>query len=984
MGFYMSNYEVGPSARANFRSLLAVGASGVALALGSVAFAQDDIEDVADRDTVIVTGSRIADPSLTGVSPITSVGAEDLSLANTVNAEQFINTLPQTVPGFDSSSNNPGIGEATVDLRGLGSVRTLVLVNGRRYVSSNQNPGVVDLNTIPSALVERVDILTGGASATYGSDAMAGVVNFILKDDFEGFELDTSYEVSEEDDGDIFNTTATMGGNFDNGRGNAVLSLGYTDRQPVFQGDRTEAGVTLNDVGTGFTESGSVNIPSTLVLDPSFFGGDEFNFTTALGIAPPCSAEGTTLDASGTYCTTDSFGFLFDPSGTGALPFINAGPNTTRYNYAPANYLQIPQERYNVYGAVNYEISPTVEAYVQAIFVSSQTEQLLAPTPVGSQTVTINFDNPFLAGDTEALALLQQLQQQNIASGFSAGTDSDGNGVPDAQAFTYRRTLELGGRVSDIRNDSFQFQGGFRGQLWDNWNWNVYGSFAQAETSITQTGNVSIPDYQAAVSGNLANIFEPNGISDDVAASFGVTGAIDGLTEKTEIGADISGPVEGVMSPWAANSLSFAVGAEYRDESLETAGTGLGPDIVGFNQAPATSGRFDVAEVFVEANLPLIEDRDFIQELVLNGAFRRSEYSTVGGVDSYAYGASWTPVTGLRFRGQYQRAVRAPNIGELFQPQINGFPNVSDPCSGGANGAFDGYDASTQATVTANCEANGVPVGRVGDNLQVNSQIEALIGGNPDLEQEIADTVTLGMVWEPTFVDDLALTVDYYDIEIENVISTVPSQTIFDLCYVEGVASFCNNINRAAGGQVTIFNSSVQNVAALVSTGVDVSIDWSTDLGEWGTFGIYSLITWQDENSLQSLPTSDPIDCVGYYGRTCGNPIPEWKYNTRFDWEYGDIGARLRWQRISEVEDDLFQDGGTPTLFVEGVDAYDQFDLTLFWSATDNVYLQFGVENLTDEDYVVIGDASAEQSNTYPATYDTIGRTYFGRVVLDF
>ncbi|WP_158548448.1 TonB-dependent receptor domain-containing protein [Parvularcula marina] len=965
-----------------FRAALIGGASVLAMS-AAPAFAQDD-DDAASDDKVIVTGSRIANPSLTGSSPITTVGAVDLSLSNTVNSEQFLNALPQTVPGFDSSSNNPGIGEATVNLRGLGAVRTLVLVNGRRYVSSNQNAGVVDLNTIPTALVERVDILTGGASATYGSEAMAGVVNFILKDDFEGIQLDTSYEMTEENDGEIFNTSLTVGGNFDNGRGNAVLNVGYTDRQSVFQGDRAEAGVTLNDVGTGFSESGSVNIPSTLVLDPSFFGGDEFNFTQALGITPPCTQEGTTLDSSMTYCTSDSFGFLFDPDGSGALPFINGGPNNTRYNYAPANYLQIPQERYNVYASATYDITPTVEAFAQAIFVSSQTEQLLAPTPVGSLTVTVNFDNPFIAGETDVLDLLQQLQDQNIASGFSSSTDSDGNGTPDAQLFTYRRTLELGGRVSDIRNDSFQLQGGLRGTLWDSWDWNLFGSFGQAETSITQTGNVDILLYQAAVANNSANIFEPNGVDPAVAAGFGVTGAIDGVTEKTEISADISGELPQLSSPWATNPTSVAFGVEYREESLSTAGTGLGPTIVGFNQAPATSGSFTVNDVFVEANVPLIEDVDLIDELVFTGAFRRSDYSTVGDVNSYAAGLSWTPTSGLRFRGQYQRAVRAPNIGELFQPQVNGFPGVSDPCSGGANGAYDGYDASTQATVMANCIADGVPSAQVGANLQVNAQIQGLFGGNPALEEEVADTYTYGVVWEPNFVDNLAITLDYYDIEIENVITTVPSQTVFDLCYVSGISSFCNNITRGPGGQVSIFNSSLQNVAALVAKGVDMSIDYSYDTAEWGTFGIYSLITYQEENSLQSLPTESPVDCVGYYGATCGEPTPEWKYNTRFDWSMGPYGARLRWQRLGEVQDDLFQDGGTPNLFVEGVDAYDQYDLTLFYTMNDNVYWQFGIENLTDEDFVIIGDASAEQSNTYPASYDTLGRTYFGRVVLSW
>ena len=926
------------------------------------AFAQDEESDA--RDTVIVTGSRIADPSLTGSSPITSVGAVDLSLSNTVNAEQFLNTLPQTVPGFDSTSNNPGIGEATINLRGLGSTRTLVLVNGRRYVSSNQNPGVVDINTIPSALIEKVDIMTGGASATYGSDAMAGVVNFILKDDFEGIEFDNSYELSGEDDAGVYSTSLTLGGNFDGGRGNAVLSLGYTNREALFASERDGSKFTYSDTGSGFSQSGSVNIPSTL----AYFPGADF---TAAGVAtPPCSIEGTELDDTGTYCTSDSYGFLFAPNGPGVEPFVNVGDNTDRYNYAPVNYLQIPQERYTIYGSGSYEITPTIEAYAQAIYVSSQTEQILAPTPAAT-TITVNLDNPFLAGDTAALNLLSQI---------SGGTDTDGNGVDDAQFVAYRRTLEGGGRLSDIRNDSFQIQGGLTGSLWEDYTWNLFGSFGQAESSITQTGNVHVPSYQAAIREGRANIFDANGLSDDVLEEILVTGAIDGLTEQTVISADISGPIDFATSPFATSAPSFALGAEYREEELSTAGTGLGADVVGFNQAPATAGAYDVAEVFVEANLPLVEDQPFVEELVLNGAYRRSDYSTVGGVNSYATGLSWTPVTGLRVRGQYQRAVRAPNIGELFQPQVNGFPGISDPCSGGSNGGYTG-----DATTMANCVADGVPAAAVGTNIQPNAQIEGLFGGNPDLAEEVADTYTFGVVWEPSFVNNLALTLDYYDIEIEDVIGPVPAQDIFNLCYVSGISSYCDLITRRPDGQVDIFSSVDQNSASLKTSGIDASVDYSYDTAEWGTFGIYSLITWQDENTYQSLPTADPYNCVGYYGSACGEPTPEWKFNTRFDWSMGPYGARLRWTRISEVEDEEYNpeiEANPGNLYVKGVDAYDQLDLTLFYTASDNLYFQLGVQNLTDEDYVLIGDSSAEQANTYPATYDPIGRKFFGRATL--
>ncbi len=933
-----------------------------ALASAMPAFAQDE---GGSKDTIIVTGSRIQRGDLEAPSPVTVVGAEDLSLSNTVNSEQFLNTLPQAVPGFDSSSNNPGIGEATVDLRGLGSIRTLVLVNGRRYVSSNQNPGVVDLNTIPTALVERVDILTGGASAVYGSDAMAGVVNFVLKDDFEGLSLDNSYEISEKGDADIYNGSLTLGGNFADGRGNVVMNVGYTYRAALLQGERDEAFFSLSDTGAagGFANTGSVNIPSTFVFDttPDF---------TAAGIdTPPCALEGSVLDAGA--CTTETFGWIFNPGGAGATPFINSGPNTNRYNYAPVNYLQIPQERYNIYTSGRYEITDNMEAYAQAIYVSSQTEQLLAPTPVFT-TITVNLDNPFLAGDAQSLALL---------SAISGGTDTDGNGVNDAQILTGRRSLELGGRLSDVRNDSFQIQGGLRGTIDDNWNWDVFASFGQAETTVTQTGNVLVPAYQAAIRENRANIFIEGGLTPDIVDEISVVGAITGTTEQTVISGSVDGEIEGFASPWAETNVGVALGVEYREESLETLSTGLGPDIVGFNQAPDTSGSFDVYEVFGEVSIPIVEDVTGFEELSLNGAVRYSDYSTVGGVVSWAGGASWTVYEGIRFRGQYQRAVRAPNVGELFAPQTNGFPNIADPCSGGL-GSF--ATVPDPATTTAQCVANGVPSAAVGTPFQVNAQIEGLFGGNPDLSEETSDTFTVGVVLEPSMIDNLSITVDYFDISIDDVIGVVPSQELFNLCFVDAVDEFCSQITRFPSGAVDIFNSSNLNSADLGAKGIDISIDYSMDLGEFGTLSAYSLITRNIDATFQALPTSDVIDCVGFYGATCGEPTHKMRYNTRFDWELGDYGARLRWTHVGGVRDDLFLDGGTPDLFVEGVGGYNQVDLTGYWNATENVFVSFGIENLLDTDYVLIGDDAAEQSNTFPATYDTIGRTFFGRVVLNF
>ena len=932
--------------------------------VGTPAVAQES--EASNVDTITVTGTLIRDPNIQASSPITSVGEVDLTLSNTVNAEEFLNTLPQVIPGFDATSNNPGIGEATIDLRGLGSVRTLTLVNGRRWITSSQNPGVVDINTIPAALVENVDILTGGASSVYGSDAIAGVVNFQLRDDFEGVQLDGSYEKTEMEDAGIFNTALTMGGNFDGDRGNAVISFGYTNRESLLQGERDEAFFTLTDEGAdgGLRNGGSVNIPSTFVLD---FSPD---YTEALGIDLPCGVEGTAPSGDGddAFCTTDSFGFIFTPDGPGVDPFINSGDNTNRYNYAPVNYLQIPQERYNIYASATYDVTDTVEAYGRAVFTSAQTEQLLAPTPVFEE-ITINLDNPFLAGDDEALTLLTALSDG----------DSDDDGVDDVTVSTGRRFTELGGRLSDIRNDVFQIAGGLRGEFGDDFQWETFASYSQASAAISQTGNVDLTAYRAAVAEGRANIFDAGGLSDEVVDEISVLGTILGDTEQTVLSASIDGPLKALQLPFADVAPNIAVGVEYREDTLFTTGAGLGGNIRGFNQAPTIEGGFDVTDTFVELAVPLVTNTPGFNDLTLQGGFRYSDYSTVGGVESYKVGGSWEPVEDFRVRAVYQRAVRAPNIGELFAPVTNGFPNLADPCSGGANGGFDG-----SAAVRDNCIADGVPADVVGNPFQVNAQIEGLFGGNEDLDAETADTFTVGIVAQPTFAPGLTVTVDYYSIEVEDVITTIGAQILFDLCYVDGNQDFCDNIDRRGDGTVAIFRANNQNAAVLETSGIDLTVDYSFDLGEYGTLGFFTLANWTEENTFTPLPGADPIDCVGFYGATCNEPTPEFSANTRLDYTYGDFGARLRWRHVDSVRDDQFRNDGEPDLFIEGVDAYNLFELTGFYTLNDNLRLRAGIQNLLDEDYVIIGDSSAEQSNTYPATYDVFGRSYFIGATVNF
>ncbi|MGB0907231.1 MAG: TonB-dependent receptor plug domain-containing protein [Maricaulaceae bacterium] len=901
-------------------------------------------------DEIVVTGTRVERQNLEAPSPVASVDAEALSISNTINTEQFINSLPQVIPAFDGTSNNPGNGTASVSLRGLGSSRTLVLVDGYRFVSANGD-GIVDLNSIPSALVKRIDVVTGGASAVYGSDAMAGVVNFVLDDEFEGVEVEGSYQASQKGDAGITSMGITLGGNFDNGRGNATVYAGYSKRDAVFQGDRDFSRVANDDNGTGFDPFGSAGVPGTRLFDG-------FNFVNA---DPANCPEGTTND--GGVC---SGGATFDSAGN-IIPWINSGANTTRYNYAPVNYLQLPQERYSMAAFGSYDITDTVTAKLKGIFSSNTVPQELAPTPFFS-TVTINVPtNPFLNAEARSA-----LTATAIAGGQS----------PSAyQVFIGRRMQEVGPRVADQELQAMQISADLEGQWSEDWDWTVHGHLARSSGTQVQTGNLSISAMQNAVFTGQCNIFGAGNFSDACADLVSRTGAAQIVSEQRSLVAISDGPVNAIQSPMAENPLSLVVGAEYRQEDFDfRPDSVLGPDVSGFNQSLPVKGDYNSYELFGEMYLPLVEGAEFAEELSLNGAYRYSDYSTVGGVSSYAIGLEWAPVSSLRFRGQIQRSVRAPNVQELFAPQTNGFPGATDPCAA-QNGPNNTTIAATASA--AACAATGVPASAYNTTgLQPNSQSEGLFGGSPTVSEETSDTITFGFVAQPSMVDGLTITVDYYNIDVDDAISTAPIQEVLNGCYDGSVPGFCSLINRQGSGIIDNVVLTNQNIAFLGTEGIDVEIDYQFDApmigGELG-FNIYGGYKMSDES--QALPTTAVRDCAGYMGGRagfCGEPSPEWKHTATLRHVKGPVLTSLRWRYLSNVDVDDELGGLDPSqLFAPKTGAKNYFDLSSQWDISDHFQISGGIINVFDVDPPALGDCCSEQANTYPATYNPFGRQFF-------
>ena len=930
-------------------------------------------------DTIIVGATRIQRADLVAPSPVTTVSSKQLVLTNTVNSEQFLNTLPQITPSFDQTSNDPGNGTALVSLRGLGAARTLVLVDGARFVGLGPS-FVVDLNNIPSALVERIDVVTGGQSAIYGSDAVAGVVNFILRKDFEGLQLDVSHELSAAGwDANQTNVALTLGGNFANGLGNAVVFASYTDRRALLKGDRVFSQVPYQDPGPGgnvFLQGGSSSIPQTF-----FRGATSPNFNiTPETIDPRC----------GIGNANNCFGF-FNAGASGAagdirgLRFGGAGGVTDLYNYAPTNYLQLPQERYNITALASYEINDHIETYMHGLFSHTVVDRQSAPTAASTIPVIINIDNPNIPA-----ALLSVI----------TGDPGSYSGGPTANILIHRRFEELGARSNLRTTNSFQILAGLRGGLNDQWSYDTFFNFSRSTVDRIQTGSVSTSAIQAAVlcddgptavlSGCAApylDIFGGAGAFTPAALAFvGRTGIQFDEIEQTQWVGTVSGDLENIHTPWADTGVATVVGLEYRELLANSIPDSvLGPDVLGFTASLPVAGRYDVYEAFGEMQVPVIAGKPFFEKLFINGAYRYSNYSTknVGSVHTFAVGGDWSPIEQVRFRAQFRRAVRTPNIVELFSAVTNGFISANDPCSSG----FGGFSNSTLITT---CVETGVPAANVGAAFQSGGQIHVLGGGNPNLFQETGDTLTIGLVWEPEPIDGLTLQIDYFDVEIKNMVTVVGLQTILDECHLLNVAAQCSILASArdpatgelGGSTATSPLVGSANAATAKVRGIDTNISYGFDFWN-GAISAQYYGTYTLESEFRNSVSAPVLECAGKYGLECGEPKPGYKHTIQIGYLQGPLTASLRWRAISGVA----ADNATLSLvgdLSDNIGFTNYIDVTTQYSVNDTLDLTVGVKNITGKDAPILGSAASEQANTWPATYTPFGRRLFFGASLRF
>lgn len=979
------SYQTTPKA---LRAGLLASAAFAATSIAGVTYAQeaDQEADEARQQVITVTGTRIQQPGIVSSSPISTIGQQEFEFQQVAEVEKLLRSLPITVPGDGQNVNNGTAGATTIDLRNLGPERNLILLDGKRLVPFNED-GEVDVSTIPLAMLERIDIVTGGASAVYGSDAIAGAVNFIMKKDFEGIEFDADYQVTADGDGDIYTASLVLGTNLDNGRGNVTAGINFTDRSGV-QLEARDFGLFGIDTASG-DGLGSAPTPTPAQCDNP-------GTTAAVGSTTTIPAR---LDlVSGTR--------QFQNDGT-------LGDPCSRFNFNPFNYFQTPQERFSGTAIGHYEINPAVEAYSRFTYSATNVEQQVAPSGVFGNTFTIPLANPFLS-DSARQTILDDTNDFIAANPTITFADlgvvdnnSDGIfGLEDSiTTGVRRRTVELGTRLEEFDSNIFQIVFGLRGEI-NGWDWDASYQHGESDRTRTRSGYTNVAAIATSLNTTDAtqcitpagvlttgcvpiDIFGPLGsITPEAAAFNSAVALLHETTTQDVFSASISGPWDALTVPGAETPTAIALGMEYREE-----GANLEPDEclklapssclggAGGNIQPI-SGDYDVYEFYGEAITPVVENQPFFENLSLELGYRYSDYSSVGTGEAWKAGFNWQMTESFRFRAMQQKAVRAPNVAELFSPVVTGLEDAQlDPCSVGNVG-------NITAELTARCVATGVNPALVGIVQDiVSGQVNTFEGTNPATPpaQEEADTTTVGFVWQPDFlppsVTGATITFDYYNIDIADVIGEFSPQEVLDNCYGLGAEDFCALIQRVNGtlanpaAGVQVFTT---NLVSQQAEGLELGVNGGFDLGGNGDLSASFNANYYLTNESQSTAFADPVDCLGKYGNDC-NPTPEFSFVQRTTWSTGPFQLSYLWRYIGEIDIQDSQLAGTFPAF-QSIDAFNYFDLAGSYQINENVRVTGSITNLLDEDPPLVGNEAGSTSfnsgNTFPSTYDTLGRIY--------
>ena len=961
------------------------------------ALAQDDVEEV------VVTGTRIADPNVTSSSQITSIDGEELLVRGITRVEDYLNDLPQISPGQSITNSNGASGTATANLRNLGCSRTLVLMNGRRMVSGTTGGGnCADLNTVPTLLLDKVEVLTGGASSVYGSDAVAGVVNFILDDEFVGMkssfyhgfyqhkndnkslrDLVASYDYAlapkDVTTGDTEKVSVAFGGEIDGGRGHITAFMEHTDTKPILQGEYDISACALRSGFSGC--GGSSTIPPGRWADFGGYGAGGF-----VNVDPTIT------------------GVDFKVQGNEFVP--RAGQT---YNYNPTNFFQRPDDRFNSGFFGKYEVSDNAEVYVDMTYMKSESNAQIAYSGTFGNITALPCYNAFLSE-----------QQYNAACGDWVGMGGDH--APDfasgaaalaylanldlavgdgsilgykAPLYSLKRNVEGNPRQSIFAYKSFTQTVGVRGEINDNWSYDAYYQTSNVVYNNEYRNDLSVqainravdvvsvngvPTCVSALNGTDSTCVPYNLFQGGLPGDQGIQGVIDGGQElqsyianatyingdgeQTTFTAYVTGDT-GYSIPGAPGNVSVVAGFESRELSSD-----FRPDLPSRTGDRSGSGgatlplggSYDVDEIFVELGIPVTDT------VSMDAGFRSADYSTGNDTTAMKLGAFWTVNDKVSVRGSFQTSQRHANLAELYQGIGQGLVDLDyDPC---------GIDPDTGAAPIATqeqCLNTGLPANLYGTDLKSPAdQYNIQTGGNPNVAPEESESVTIGVVLNP--MDGLTLTVDYFDITVEDGIGTVSPKTALDKCIETGAAAFCNLINRnpvngslwLTGGYIS---AQITNISEEQTSGIDVIFDYSVDTN-WGPLVVSGVTTLLDSYDITELPGEAAIGCSGNWGGSCGkNPMPEvmGSYTVGLTTEF-DTDVILGVRYLGETDDLNAND--------IDFDAYTYLDATAIYSVNDNMSVQLGVSNLLDKEPGYTSDAGTApgNGNTFPGYFDAFGR----------
>ncbi len=945
--------------------------AGAASLVAMPAFAQE--EAPTSLDQIVVTGSRIQSQTVTASAPVTEIQREDFALSGATRVDDLVNQYPQLTPVFDSQTNNPSTGYATVSLRNLGAERTLTLVNGRRLP-----PGATgelrDISIIPAALVSRVDILTGGASAVYGSDAVAGVVNFILDTEFEGFRIGGGYSAYQHNnrneymqglqddagfayedgnsgfDGASKTIDLAWGGRLGDGSGHAMAWVTYRENDALFHAQRDYASCALFEDGTDCGGSATSATGNFLVGQ-------------------------TRTNPDGTVSTLRPLGFA---------AFNNAGrwSNGPRelYNYAPPNYYQRPDERYTAGTAISYEVNEFFTPYFEAMLVNRKDSVQIA----------------------ESGAFNVALRGQNCANPLFGSLCSDLGLNPDLpfQVNVLRRNVEGGPRRTETSDLSYRFVVGAKGNLGSTWNYDASYLFARTSNDTQGYNDFLISRVTSGLLGCPAgsftgclpwNVWRDGGVTTEAANALAGTSFNKTDTEMEVFNAFATGDF-GFGLPSAGGSTIFGVfGVEHRRESYASVSdndSAAGNFAGAGSSAPPVSGETKVNEVFMEALIPVFAGDGLFRSFDIDLGYRYSDYDRSGGANTYKLGFT-SEIGMVRPRAGYNRAIRAPGITDLFSLQRTALFSGSDPCAG-----------PSPSRPLAECQRTGVSPAQYGA-IPANpaSQNNQFIGGDPNLQPEQADTYTVGFVLNP--VDDVAIALDYYDIRIDDTITGIGANTILSTCLDTGLRQVCDLIQRGPDGDIWLDpNNYVRNTTAnfgeLRARGIDLNATYAFE-GLGGRFFTNFVGNYLLEEQTSPLPGVEgtSFDCAGRINPSCQDTRPEWRHIANVRYSRDNWSLNLRWRYFGEL--DYVDNQGRPIVQVDeddfdtdrltaargGLPAYNYFDLSGSLALAENIDLTLGINNIADKEPPLVGAGNALNANA-PGGYDQMGRYIFTSISLKF